>query len=170
MLGNTSPSPPLPAPLAYPTMADEHTGLDIQFFQPGLKVWVDTPYAEGERLSQRDYDSEKSGSPIFVPALVTARKDGSVECKTNYEPSKTVTVTFAGKKEPPVYPINEVMNLDNMEHFAHLHPPALLRNVHVRFEEKQICKYPPAPLAPPHLVILVLARSPTCAERRARCL
>lgn len=149
-------------------MADEHTGLDIQFFQPGLKVWVDTPYAEGERLSQRDYDSEKSGSPIFVPALVTARKDGSVECKTNYEPSKTVTVTFAGKKEPPVYPINEVMNLDNMEHFAHLHPPALLRNVHVRFEEKQICKYPPAPLAPPHLVILVLARSPTCAQNAAR--
>lgn len=111
---------------------------DIQFFQKGLKVWVESPYRDDEKIRQHDYDPQLSGPPKYVPAKVTGVKDGQVLCQTSFEPIKEVCVPFAGKKDPAVFPVNETINIHNMEHFSHLHPPALLRNVHLRFEHKQI--------------------------------
>jgi hypothetical protein len=105
--------------------------LDLSFFQPGLKVWIENPYDEKTSGNYRrgEWGREHCTRPMYIPAHTTKNDPalGKVSVKTEFSPSLEIEL-------PPslVWPRNNETNLDDMIDFPHLHEAALL-NVSVYF-------------------------------------
>ncbi len=111
--------------------------MNTEYFQPGVKVWLENPYDEGTSAYRINHLSNSiSTRPMYVPAIITEKlkHDSTVAVLTEWNPRLKVELAIES-----VWPMNDKgVSVDDMVDYTHLHEPAILSNIQARYNDKQI--------------------------------
>eukprot|EP00943_MAST-04B_sp_MAST-4B-sp1_P008495 g8495.t1 len=111
--------------------------MNASFFQKGVQVWIENPYDEGNSAYRAGYmGKDRTTRPMYVPARVAETlnaETNKILCETELSPKLRLEQPFE-----MVWPRNDITNLDDMIDYTHLHEPAILHNIKLRYLQKQI--------------------------------
>ena len=109
----------------------------IKHFHKGFPVWVENVYEEKSSqyrasLLPQNYCTRPTWIPATVYSVDNANR--TVEVRTTFSPSKTVHLTT-----DKIWARNNTRKpLEDMVYFHHLHEPAIVNNIMVRYLSQQI--------------------------------
>ena len=122
------------SPVNVPRGRRDSASVGISHFHKGIPVWIENCYEE----QSSHYRSEllpvnHSTRPTWIPAIVQSvdTEKGEARVRTMYTPSMVVT-----RVASEMWPRNRTKStLDDMVYFHHLHEPAIVNNIMLRYVE-----------------------------------
>jgi myosin heavy subunit len=125
------------SPVNLPRGRRDSASINISHFHKGIPVWIENSYEEKSShyrstLLPVNYSTRPTWIPGVVQSVDTAKKEVSI--RTNYTPPMIVSRTVS-----EVWPRNRTKGtLDDMVYFHHLHEPAIVNNIMVRYLKHNI--------------------------------